>query len=86
MFGFIGRVLIYIPPIIVWVIMNQKLDELEKRKSELKEHKLWGKLFWVYGWAIGIRKSGTYVRYIITGIMLFVLTRWFLIITSTTPR
>lgn len=86
MFGLIGRILIYIGPIVVWVIMNRKLDELEDRKSYLREHNVWGKLYWLYGWTLGVKKLGTYVRYFLSGAALLLLLRWFFIITSTTPR
>jgi hypothetical protein len=86
MFGFIGRVLIYIAPIVLWFYLNQKLDTLEGKKLSLKQHRVWGKFYWIYGWAIGVKKFGTVLRYFLTGIGLVLILRWFFILTSTTPR
>lgn len=85
-FVVIGRVLIYVLLMIVWYHMNKKLDQLDTKEEELKAHKTWGKFFWLYGWLIGTRKVGVVIRYILTGILAFLLSRWFFIVTSTTPK
>ncbi len=85
MFIFIGRVLIYIVALGAWVFVNKKIDQLESRKEELREHKTWGKFFWLYGWSIGTNKIGVYIRYVITAIILVLVLRYFFVITSTTP-
>ncbi|HPD74297.1 MAG TPA: hypothetical protein PLX95_03375 [bacterium] len=86
MFTFLGRVLIYIGPVIIWVLMNQKIDRLETKREELRENKTWGKFFWLYGWSIGVKKIGTYIRYVLTGGVMLLVLRWFFILTSTTPK
>jgi hypothetical protein len=85
MFGFIGRVLPYLAPLIVWYYLNQALDKLESRRETAKQHPVWGKFWFLYGWAFGVNRTGTVVRYVLTGIGMFMLARWFFIITSTTP-
>ncbi len=80
----IGRLIPFAVILGVWWYFNHAMDKLEGQQNKLKKSPFWGKLFFLYGWTIGVRKFGTFVRYIITGGVLFFVLRWFFIATSST--
>jgi len=85
MFGFIGRILPFAIPLLAWYYLNRALDKLENRREQARQHPFWGRLWFIYGWAFGVKRTGTIVRYVLTGAAVFFLARWFFILTSTTP-
>jgi len=83
MIGFFARVLPWLVILLTWFYMNRRLDLIQDKSDYLRCHKVWGKVYFLYGWLINGSKTGTIVRYVITGIIGFYLARWFFLATST---
>jgi hypothetical protein len=68
---------------LVWYFANRALDKLDAVAVKGKASKFWRKLWWLWGWMIGSQKTLTILRWILTGILLYLLFRWFAVSIST---
>lgn len=83
MLGLLGRLLPWVLIFAVWLGLNKALDKIDAEKAKAQAHPFWQKLFWIWGWTLGIRSKFVVVRYVTSGIVLFFVMRWIALSLST---
>ncbi len=68
---------------VVWYFINRGLDRIDAAAAKANASKFWRKLWWLWGWTIGARQQFTVLRWIIIGVLLYLLFRWFAVSIST---
>jgi DNA integrity scanning protein DisA with diadenylate cyclase activity len=68
---------------LVWYYINRALDKIDSEAAKRKASKFWKKLWWAWGWAIGVQSKLAVVRWLLIGIALYLLFRWFAVSIST---
>ncbi len=68
---------------LVWYYINRALDRIDAAAAKRKASKFWKRFWWLWGWAIGAQSKLAVVRWLLIGIALYLLFRWFAISIST---
>ncbi len=68
---------------LVWYYINRALDKIDAASAKRKASKFWKKFWWLWGWMIGAQHKLTVLRWLILGIALYLLFRWFAVSIST---
>jgi hypothetical protein len=68
---------------LVWYFANRALDRIDASAAKQKASKFWGKLWWLWGWMVGTQSRFTVLRWILIGVILYLLFRWFAVSIST---
>jgi len=74
--GLLGRLLPWAVVFGIWFALNRTLDKVDAQKAHAAANKFWKRLYFAWGWIFGTRSWLTYLRYILSGIFLFLLLRW----------
>jgi hypothetical protein len=83
MLGLLGRLLPWVIVFLIWYGLNRSLDKIDAKEVKMRTNKFWGKIFFLYGWVFGAQTKFTTLRWIITGIVMFLLFRWIAVSIST---
>ena len=83
MLGVLGRALPWVIVFGIWFALNRALDRVDAQKARGKASKFWKRIYFLWGWILGIRSWLTALRYIVTGVVLFLLFRWLAVSIST---
>ena len=68
---------------LVWYFINRALDKIDSRALKARASKFWGKFWWLWGWTVGTQHKLTILRWIVIGVLLYLLFRWFAVSIST---
>jgi hypothetical protein len=68
---------------LVWYYLNRALDKIDSLALKRRASKFWGKFWWLWGWVVGTQHKLTVLRWIILGVIMYLLFRWFAVSIST---
>lgn len=68
---------------LVWYFINRGLDKIDAEAAKKNASWLGKKTWWLWGWMVGARHKLTVVRWILIGVVLYLLFRWFAVSIST---
>ena len=83
MLGILGRLLPWVIIFFIWYGLNRALDKIDAGEMKAKTSKFWGKLFFLYGWIFGSATKFTVLRWLVSGVVIFLLFRWIAVSLST---
>lgn len=76
MLGILGRVLPWVLILWAWYALNRALDKVDSEKAKKMASPFWSKIHFLWGWAVGAQSKFTILRYIISGVVFFLVIRW----------
>jgi hypothetical protein len=68
---------------LVWYFINRALDKIDSAAAKKNASWLGKKTWWLWGWMVGAEHKLTVVRWLLLGVLLYLLFRWFAISIST---
>ena len=83
MLGVIGRLLPWVIILGIWFALNRALDRMDAQRMHGKANKFFKRIYFLWGWIFGIRSWLTALRYLVTGVLVFLLFRWLAVSIST---